>query len=99
MGHESYGYRTGGDRWVINAIVDSVQQEGRNLVLTLRADAGHPVGRLREPLPRKLNIRNFTRSVEVGWPISGMKFACLIGGTIYNRDGLAELTEKTDFHD
>lgn len=87
------------EEWIINASVASVEHRGKDLILTMKTNTEYPVRPPREPSIRKLRIRNFTRNVEVGWPIFGKKFECLIGSIIYNREGLTELTEKTDFHD
>ncbi|MBW1932933.1 MAG: hypothetical protein JRI67_06440 [Deltaproteobacteria bacterium] len=87
------------DEWMIDASVASVVHHGQDLILTLKANTEYPVRPPKEPSLDELRIRNFTRNVEVGWPIFGKKFECLIGSIIYNREGLTELTEKTDFHD
>ncbi len=68
-------------------------------VTGLTANTEYPFRPPKELSLHELRIRNFTRNVEVGWPIYGKKFECLIGSIIYNREGLTELTEKTDFHD
>ncbi|OPL17351.1 MAG: hypothetical protein AVO38_01260 [delta proteobacterium ML8_D] len=85
--------------WIIDASVAAVEHRGNDLILTLKANTEYPVRPPREPKINELRIRDFTRNVEVGWPIFGKKFECLIGSIIYNREGLGELREKTDFHD
>jgi len=87
------------DEWIIYASVASVEQCGKDLILTLKANTEYPVSPPRKPKINELRIRDFTRNVEVGWPVFGKKFECLIGSIIYNREGLRELREKTDFHD
>ena len=87
------------DKWIINASVASVKRQGQDLILALKANSRYSVRPPRELSLHELRVRNFTRNVEVGWPIFGKKFECLIGSIIYNREGLTELTEKTDFHD
>ncbi len=99
MAHTDVFSMANKDEWIIDASVASVEHHGQDLILTLKANTEYPVRPPREPLLHELRVRNFTRNVEAGWPIFGKKFECLIGSIIYNREGLTELTEKTDFHD